>query len=373
MKLQLPHLGVIILHANQIYFMKTIKSTYYSLSFLCFSLLIFGCSKQNITSNKGFNTEFNNVYDKNLTTGVTKENGMLKFNNIQHVRNTLSILDSLYRANEDVLLNSYPNKTGQELMKIEDSIAFKEFQTYERFENDLAFNSLRKKIQNDMANYENTDLNLNNDPEDHYVFEYSVQAILNEHCEVKIGNSIYKFYEKFYIEIIDGDLNTLYAIRNNTNLIYSLNNVRVEGNENQFNNKSLYCEGHIARHGNYTTGGRRIKWRIAICTYPWNRYVIAESTNYIIFNNHWKKYRCHTKCRVWGDISDYEMVNDTLVANCDKPLNFNTENGLFSDKHNTKHWQHKIYVATRTKTNWVKGYHYSYIAFTTQYNSILDF
>lgn len=335
-----------------------------------------GCKKENLGSYGSVSvTEFSNKNLGELSQSITVENGMLKFTDLDHVRNTLDALESAYREHEDNFLAANQGKSGEELMYAEETTGFNDFAPYVGFESGLNFSSLRAKIQNDYQAYMNLDTQPDNgDPEDHYITEYSVQAIVNQYGEFKVGNEIYKLYENGYLRITDGDYNTLLAIRQNYYIVYELENVEIEGDINYFDNKAAGCEGHRARSDKYTTGSRRIKWRVAIRTYPWNRYTIAESTNYIKKNGKWKKFRCHTKCRVWGDISDWEIVNDTTkVANCDKPLTFNTVNGYYSDKYNTKHWQHKVYVATRTKTTWVKGWHESYIGSTTTYNSTLTF
>jgi hypothetical protein len=333
-----------------------------------------GCKKENVDPTTAVSTnEFSNKNLTQLTGNISVENGMLKFVDMDHVRNTLDALETAFREHEDNFLAAHPQKSGEELMVIEETSGFNEYQTYENFESTLNFSSLRAKIQSEYTEYMNMEIQPNEDPEDHYIFEASVQAIVNEFGELKVGNAIYKLYENGHIVITNGDYNTLLAIRDNYNLAYELDNVQIEGDINYFENKSAGCEGHKVRTDKYETGSRRIKWRIAIRTWPWNRYVIAESTNYLKQNGKWKKFRCHTKCRVWGDISDWDTVNGEQVANCDDPLTFNTSSGVYSDKYNTKNWQHKIFVSTKTKTNWVKGYHESYIGATTICNSVLTF
>jgi hypothetical protein len=310
-----------------------------------------------------------------LAQGITVKNGMLHFQDMDHVRNTLDNIYNAYLTHENKFLNSNPGKTGEELMDIEEATNFNDYLPYEHFESTLNFNSLRKKIQSDFVEYQNSGLDNDSDPENHFIIEEPVQTILNEFEEVTIGGSIYKFYENGYIRIIDGSYSTLLAIRSNKNSIEKFKNVEIEGDIDFFMNKSSSgCNGHRALSDKYTSGGRRIKWRVAIQTLPWSRYVIAQSRNYVKKNGRWKKFRCHTKCRVWGDISDYTTLEDgNKVADCDKALTFNVQNGVYSDKYNTKSWQHKVFVSTRTKSGWIKGYHYSYINFATEYNSSLTF
>lgn len=348
------------------------KLVYGSLFLVLVGIGFSGCKKEEMVNMSNSPDQYSGKSMGDLTSSITVENGMLKFRDMEHIKRTIDGLYNSYLNHEDDFLSFYPDKSGEELMKIEDSISFNEYKPYEEFEVALSFSSLRSKIQQDYIEYMNSGRDDNSDPENHFIIEKSIQTVLNTHEEVIIGESIYKFYEGGYIRIVDGNYSTLLLIRKDFSLVYKLDNVEVEGGVEFFDNKSASCRGHKGRTGKKDSGSRRIKWRIAIQTYPWNRYVIAESTNYLKQGNRWKKFRCHTKCRVWGEISDYEEFPDgTKEANCDKPFTFNTQNGVFSDKYNTKSWQHKVFVSTRTKSGWVKGYHYSFIGSTMEHESTL--
>lgn len=348
--------------------------------------LFFGCKKQNRISDP-LQGALLKSQNSNLNANVTVINGMLSFTDMEHAKNVMDGLYENYLNHEDAFLDSYPNMDGEELMEIEEQTGFREYEPYEHFENSLNFYSLRAKIESEIDDFlDNGDDNLP-DPDDHFVLEDQERAILNIHAEVMIRGSIFKLYEWGYIEITDGDYGKLIEIRQNVDNAARLDNVLIVGDmqirpgegdqsgTNELEPIPIYkCKANKGLGDPKVIGSAKIKWRVAIRTPPWGRYVIAKHKNFIKKNNKWKKFRCHTKCRVWGKVSGWTTdENGVKKEDCDKELVFNEEDGLSSDKYNTKKWHHKINVQTKTQSGWVKGYHYSFINYTFTHNSVLTF
>ncbi len=340
------------------------KVIYGVLIFSTISLVFLACKKE---SGKNF-TETIHSNTKSSNSQIENVQGLLKFNDIDHVSKTIAKLEDSFNKQEEKFLKKYKGSTGEEFIQIEENIGYQDHLPFIEFENNLNFSSLRKSIEEKLKNY----LLVNDDgldnPDSHFIIEKEVRAILNENSEMIIGSDIYKFYPEGYIIIANQDFSKLFNIRNDKSLIFKLSGIKIEGSF-----EKAACNGHQAQTGNYTTGTRRIHWRVAIQTFPWDRYVIAKSVNYVKKNGNWKKIRGYTKCRVWGDVGNYTLVNGQAQEDCDKPLNFNTVSGFYSDQSDVKDWKHKISVQTRTQTNWVKGYHYSEISAGTTYNSNLNF
>lgn len=348
------------------------KIVYGGLFLALIGMVVISCEKEQLTESVSSVKQVNQVAKignaTSLTDGVTVEDGLLRFQSEDHIKQTIDGLYELYLEHEDAFLAAHPNVQGDDLIQVEEEIGFNDYAPYEEFESSLSFSSLRSKINQEATAYYESGVDDDNNPENHFVLEDAVRTVLNKFEEVKIGDAIYKFYQHGYIKIVDGDFSTLLQIREDQDLVFSLDNVEIEGMVGSSANKAaIICDGFRGKNGKYIVGNNKIEWRVAIQTYPWSRYVIAESTNFKNSNG-WKKTRAYTFCRVWGDVSG--TING--IADCTSAFTFNFSNGAYSDKYNTKDWQHKINVVTRTQTDWVKGQHYSSII-TNPYNSVLTF
>jgi hypothetical protein len=332
-------------------------------------IVVISCKKEQLTQSVSSDKQITHVQKSgnasSLTDGITVEDGLLRFQNENHIKQTIDGLYQLYLEHEEAFLAAHPNVHGADLMPVEVETGFNDYAPYEEFESALAFSSLRSKINQEATAYYASGAENGDNPDNHFILEDAVQTVLNKFEEVKIGDAIYKFYEHGYIKIVDGNFSTLLQIRENQELALSSDNVEIVGLiGSTATNAAILCDGFRSSNGKYIVGNYKIEWRVAIQTYPWSRYVIAESTN---FKNN-KKVRSYTMCRVWGDIS--ATING--VADCASALTFNTSSGSYSDKYDTKNWQHKINVVTRTQSNWVKGQHKSGII-TNPYSSVLTF
>jgi hypothetical protein len=306
---------------------------------------------------------------------IHEENGILCFQSEDEIRSTLQYLETEYLAREDNFINTYKDLNGDELMAMEKEIGYNEYEVFEEFENTLGFNSLRKKLHDEEVAWlkDADELYIENDPDNHFVVENQVRTILNEYCELKIDDLYYKFFHGGHIIITDGDLTKLYLLRENIENALDMENVIIEGDLSQARVDA--CNSMQFSSGFKVAGTRRIKWVVSHQSWPWDRYVLAKTINYKKTGNSWDRFRTQTKCRVWGDISDWRMVytadDTTKVADCETPIQFNSETGVYSDHLNVKEWDHKIHVQTKTKSGWVHGWHYGYHAPAIEHNSIL--
>lgn len=303
---------------------------------------------------------------------IQVENGMLCFSGNDHVKNTLIQLESDYVINEETFIDQHQDLNQEELAIVEQKSGHRENLPYEELENHFHFSSLRKKLLVEEIIWLATTSgeNIDEDPDNHFIIDKPLRAILNEYCEMKIGSRLYKFFNGGYIEITDGDFEKLLQLRTNLNLALDMENVIIEGQLPDDASREIeVCNGNVARSGYSANGNHRIKWTIGIHTPPWGRNVIARTKNYWLNGNgNWELARTYIACRVWGDISGYQGN----IANCEIPERFNEVNGAFSDHSLVKEWHHRVWVTTRTRSGWVRGFHHGY-AFPNpcNFNSVL--
>ncbi|MBI3135584.1 MAG: hypothetical protein HYZ14_12980 [Bacteroidetes bacterium] len=345
-------------------------------------LLVCSCEKDTTlqsTTEKGQTAEVNNQFKTSSLdvpyASIRLENGILSFEDMESVRITLEALESQYLSHQEDFLTANIGLTGEQLTELENTVGFREYLPYETFESTLGFSSLRSSIQTlETAWLENNEvLNSEDDPDNHFVIEKPIRTILNTFCEMKIANQYYRFFNGGYVIILDGDILKLELLRRDLNEALTMQNVLIEGelnNDRVAGCNSMQFDSYDAYNSSLT---RRIKAQISHQTWPWNRYVLANTTNYKKKNSGWDKIRTYTLSRAYGHISG--VVYDpqgNKTADCDTQLEFNTPGGVYSDHDNVKEWSHKVFVETKTKTGWVKGYHYGYHSPAITYTSILN-
>lgn len=285
--------------------------------------------------------------------GFIGENGstqILVFIDMKLVRQTI---DDLYRQVAEwnrAWAYKYKDLDEDARNKLEIKLEFDEQQPLVDFNNHYGFYSLYQKIAKDeLVWLNNEELDLNKDPDDHFIFQYSTRAILNTDCEVQVGDTLYKLTEYGYFEIGNNNLSSLKAINQNPNNYQSIPDVIFVGDES---GKAAGCESNKRNSDYKPSGSYRIKWVVSHWTHPWGRRCAAKTDNYKKSGT-WKKYSTYCTVMVYGYISD---VDASGGANCDKQLNFNP-NSYYAAA-TAKHVEHFIPVQTKTKSGWVQSRFY---------------
>lgn len=331
--------------------MKTINKSILVIFIMTF--LFHGCKKETLEQPvNDTNIKKSSLRKASTFDNVKLENGVLVFPNLEYLIRVLASLDNEVEEWNNRFYETYQHLTEDSLNLVAEKLNFDEQQPLVDFENHFGFISLRNKISTAENEWLlNDGENSENDPDNHFIADKTVRAILNEFSEVKIGGSYYKFTEEGYYEIIDGNFTTLALLRD---VIYNVNSL-----QNFVHHKISSSEGCNSnkRKVNYTynsSNTKRIKWVVSHWTYPWGRYAIAKTDNYEKKNNKWKKYKTYTVARVYGYISD---VNNDGTADCSRQLQFNTSNGPAATG-TVEEIKQKIPVSTKTKSGWINGYHY---------------
>ncbi len=307
------------------------KKHFYAIATI--AILSIGCEKEQLLNKPSSLLDKDNVTSSELsilgnpTQLVTMEEGMLRFLTVEHFLATETYLRTTTEAWDDSFLALYGHLNDEDLNSKEAEIGHNDEQPLENFENLLGFNSLRKKIFNEELIWlENDDLDINSDPDNHYIVDEVIRSLLNENAEVKIGKSIFVMREEATAQIIDGSLETLEKVRNTDDVRTLVDrNVKVieqaigagggvgigggpsggggtGGGSSDCDAKGLKRDSDYAKNSN---GDRRIKWVVSVWTYPWGCGPIAKTKSYKKKRKGWKKYRTDLYARVAG-----QMVND---------------------------------------------------------------
>ncbi|MEQ8683860.1 MAG: hypothetical protein RIE86_01145 [Imperialibacter sp.] len=262
---------------------------------------------------------------------------------------------------DDAFIEFYKDLDEDALNDKEQEIGFNEEKPLTDFLEYMGFASLYQQIEIEETKWlQQEELDFTNDPNDHFIDGENYRVVLNADAEVQVGESIYKITEDGFFEITDGDLESLKILDAVSNGRISLpENVIFVGND--YNSAARVtaseCKSSKSSSGEVTASQyeRRIKWKVKHSTPLFgNRQVYAETTNYKkggLFGNDWVQYRTYCEAMVYGFVSG-------LDGECDTQVDFNYNQWVWAVEYDKKSVCHKIFVSTKTRPGWVKGYHY---------------
>lgn len=213
--------------------MKTIKNL---LSFLLVVLFFstISCEKENLAENNTnlvSNQKIKFIQNGSSTSRTSSVNGMLEFDDTATFLSTIEMLAKQAEDHDDAFVNKYDYLNDDDLEAKEIEIGHDVHQPFIDFENQFSgFTSLRKDIRTEQDRLIQSELlNDSNDPDNHYVFDDEIRTVLNEKAQVKIGKSLFQMTRFGYVEITDGDFNTLAIVESSDASQLNLPNVVVNG------------------------------------------------------------------------------------------------------------------------------------------------
>lgn len=326
---------------------------------LCLAVFLSGISCQKDKKEEtqdldsSFNIQSNIDYSKIaiISKGFRGNNGssqMLHFKDIKSVKQTISELERQVKDLDHAFVKKYSNLDEEAINVKEDEIKFNEEKPLLDFNKQLNFKSLYKKISTEEEEWLRQDeLDFDNDPDNHFILEDEVRAILNTDAELMIGDKIYKYNKDGYFEIANGSLKILAELSNGVSNYFSLpNNVKFVGDDGS---RGDGCNSNKRNSDKKDDGDKRMKWVVSHWTHVWGRRVAAKVDNYKKRKwSGWKKYRTYCVAKVYGHISDSD-------GDCDAQAAFNPGNVYYEYENSAKHVEHKIVVSTKTKSGWVKA------------------
>lgn len=337
--------------------MTTKRFSLFAIVMAAFVLLV-GCKKEQKTSETSAKDYYNSVQSKvpysNIYVrekGCKGENGsssILVFSSMDALIATTVDLDSQVEALDSIFYARNSNLSDEERADLQETINYDASTPISTFNTFLQFNSLFQEIKGQEDVWlANDSLDLSNDPDNHFILEESLRAVLNTDCEVQIADTIYKLVPAGYYSI------PVSQSRNDRALVELAGSIYFHGDNDcdECNRGDCFSGRYIWEYVKSYDKKKMIKCSLGHLTY-FRRYVTASVTNYKKRNwgIGWKKYSTYCEVKVYGKVSGDPGTCSTFVY-------FNPYN-VKKTSPSAKSLTHKIYVPTKTSSGWVKGYYY---------------
>ncbi len=285
---------------------------------IAMALTVFnGCQKENLKPDIGNEVTSQYSLHKSLIEGVENRDGVLIIENQEAFDVLVDKLDEEDQKWNDNFGQTYEDLTEEQLDLLIETTGFSENAVFTAFEEYLSFNSLRAEIFEKQLDWlDNEELDFENDPDNHLIFDDAARVLFNENCEIMIGESIYKLIPENGVvyEIVDGNFETLNVLRAENELSLksaqiNLPNVIIHNEENVLKSTAdLFdnCQANIYRHDYKIKGEHMVKIVLSMNNYPWSHTIKAKSKHFKKKRGRWKKRRANLKIYIGGVIRDKE-------------------------------------------------------------------
>jgi len=298
--------------------------------FLSLNFIFVACEKSYETNNSinykdNINKNTNIISDK---YEIKKTDEMLEFKNINEFRevyNNIVILNQKYQEN---IYNLTKNLAENDLNNYYSENKIDDFLIFRNFEKFYNFKSLRLNIETLDNEYNMVfDQSKIENPDNHYIYDLALRTLLNPKCEVKIGSSIFVFYnEKLTIEVFNSNKKVLEML-NDENLedLEKSNKIKIYGNycpdckEDCRENISTDWDVMTWWDGNIK---RKIEGKIVVFNNAiiFTHFIEAKTNLEYWDGNSWRNWRSNIYTQIEGNI--YEKNN------CDKFLGYRAKSEI---------------------------------------------
>lgn len=217
-------------------------------------------------------------------------NGMLYFPTMDIFLSTVAELENYEQLLDDSFMAQWGHLSENNLFEKEIQLGYDEHRSYIDFEEQFQdFTSLRKTVRDAENVWLGNDiLDDANDPDNHYVWETGMRAVLNNKAQVKIADTLYQMTRFGYIKVIDGNITKLGQIENGDATQLNIPNVIIVGpyfgsKEGNNTENKLTCIGSEDEDRYwYLANNRRIKGkqRLKPAAYPWGSVVKSKTVHY---------------------------------------------------------------------------------------------
>lgn len=211
---------------------------------------------------------FSYIQSTHINNGVDCEKNILIFPTWEKYWETIDILDQMIENDCDSFDATVPNNiTDDQYDVLADAAGFDEDNVLRKFEEDLEFCSLRRKIEsleNDWLDQQGDgQWDINADPDNHFIDDETERAILSQNAEVIIGDEkngyvYYKFVddEGNWIEVHNNDSQAISQVSQG---IIPTNNPNVVVVKPKEQNNSGQCKSKVKEIAYDVSGGDRLK------------------------------------------------------------------------------------------------------------------
>ena len=211
---------------------------------------------------------FSYIESTQINNGVDCENNILIFPTWEKYWETIEVLDQMIENDCNSFDATVPNSiTDDQYDALADAAGFDEDNVLRKFEEDLAFCSLRRKIEileNDWLDQQGDgQWDINADPDNHFIDDETERTLLSQNVEVIIGDKkngyvYYKFIddEGSWIEVHNNDTQAISQVSQG---IIPTNNSNVVVVKPKEENNSGTCKSKVKEVAYEVSGSDRLK------------------------------------------------------------------------------------------------------------------
>lgn len=267
----------------------------FNLLFILYLIAFFSCTKSDVISEENNYSIPHTIIEK-----VKCENGILIFDDFDSYN---FVLDKLEFENQKWIENNCDKPLTD--------LNFNENYVFEAFESNFDYSSKRNQIFNNTEDWlNNTELDLENDPDEYIISDKCVRTLLNDKDELIIGTSIFKLDPESgdVYEVIKKDFASLAQLRiNNFKNHSESDNIFFHANSNLksvSDDDDCKANKYSTKYVNYETD-KLIKCKISVNNiWPFIHNVLGETTSYKLSGMSWVRDKQNLKVLIAGQYRD---------------------------------------------------------------------
>ncbi len=296
-------------------------------------VVVVSCEKIDLSDEKNDNSLklrrssiFSYIETIQINNGIDCENNILIFPSWEKLWETADKLDEMIEYECDAFDAKIPiDITDDEYDTLADMAGFDEDNALIKFENDLGFCSLRRKIEileNDWLERQGDgEWSISEDPDNHFIFDETERTLFSRNTEVIIGDTkaayvYYKLIDDFsWIEVHNWDLEAIIQISKGFIPSDNPNVIIIDSEKKENSQNSSDCKKHIKKTQHRENGPNRIKIKSKVINNDrWGaKKISALTVGYKKKKGKWKRSRTWITAGITGV---YGTNNCILFQDC---------------------------------------------------------